>query len=237
MDHISIMALIAAVAGAGLQYKASEDAQKRQREEIARSLEAQRGYQMEAEKKAMDTAAGFETPKREAEQTQLAQEIETALLQPVSESQAIRATQQATQGDVSGDYQAAKAASDLETVKQAEQLARLLGKTTSASRLRMNEGIRMMDAGQAIDQIGGFSRGRAGADNIAIQQAGQVDPGKVLLGSLLQTAGMAGLMYGGSTTPKSLNVNSAPTMPGAPDLAPVYDVSSKNSFINAFKVR
>lgn len=158
---------------------------------------------MQAEKKAMDAASGYETPKRAAEQQQLAAEIEQSLIQPVSESQAIRAEQQTTQGNVSGDYQTAKAAADLQTMKQAEQLARLLGKTTSAGRLRMNEGIRLMDTGQAVDQLAGFSRGRAGADNIAIQQAGLVDPGQVLLGSLLQSAGTAGLMSGGSAAVKS----------------------------------
>ena len=198
MDPFTIAALVAAVAGAGMQYKASQDAQERQRREIQASLQAQRELQMQAEKKAMDAATGYETPKRAAEQQQLATEIEQSLIQPVSESQAIRAEQQTTQGDVSDDYQTAKAAADLETMKQAEQLARLLGKTTSASRLRMNEGIRLMDTGTAVDQLGSFSRGRAGADNIAIQQAGLVDPGQVFLGSLLQSAGTAGLRAGGS---------------------------------------
>ena len=184
------------MSGAGLQYKASSDAQDRQRREIAASLEAQKQLQMEAEAKATNSADEYETPKRVEAQDKIATDIEQSLINPVSESQAIRAQQQTTQGDVSGEYSTAKAASDLETMKQAQQLARLLGKTTSASRLRMNEGIRLMDTGQEIDQLAGFSRGRAGADNIAIQQAGQVDPGQMLLGSLLQTAGTAGLIGG-----------------------------------------
>ena len=36
MDPFTIAALVAAVAGAGMQYKASSDAQERQRREIAR---------------------------------------------------------------------------------------------------------------------------------------------------------------------------------------------------------
>jgi hypothetical protein len=207
MDPITIAALVAMVAGAGIQYKASSDAQERQRREIEASLSAQRELQMEAEKKAMGAAAEFETPKRAAEQQQLAADIEQSLIQPVSESQAIRAQQQTTQGDVSGDYTTAKAKSDLETVKQAEQLARLLGKTTSAGRLRMNEGIRLMDTGQEVDQLAGFSRGRAGADNIAIQQAGQVSPGSVLAGQLLMAAGSAGLMSGGGAAAKTTTTN------------------------------
>lgn len=165
---------------------------------------------MEAEKKAMGAAAEYETPKRAAEQQQLASEIEQSLIQPVSESQAIRAQQQTTQGDVSSEYSTAKAASDLETMKQAEQLARLLGKTTSAGRLRLNEGIRLMDTGQAVDQLGNFSRGRQGADNIAIQQAGNVDPGQMFLGSLLQSAGTAGLSAGGSAASAGGGLNASP---------------------------
>lgn len=210
MDPFTIAALVAAVAGAGLQYKASTDAQERQRREIEASLQAQRELQMQAEKKAMDAASGYETPKRAAEQQQLATEIEQSLIQPVSESQAIRAEQQTTQGNVSGDYQTAKAAADLQTMKQAEQLARLLGKTTSASRLRMNEGIRLMDTGQAVDQLGSFSRGRQGADNIAIQQAGLVDPTKVFIGQILQAAGSAGIMSGGAPSSSSTNLGTAP---------------------------
>ncbi len=203
MNPITIAALAAMVAGAGIQYKASTDAQERQQREIMASLEAQRALQMEAEKKAMGAAAEFATPKRAAEQEQIAADIEQALIQPVSESQAIRAEQSTTQGNVSDEYTTAKAKSELETVKQAEQLARLLGKTTSAGRLRMNEGIRLMDTGQDVDRLAGFSRGQAGADNIAIQQAGQVSPGSVLAGQLLMAAGSAGLMYGGGAAGKT----------------------------------
>lgn len=242
MDPITIAALVAMVTGAGLQYKASTDAQARQREEIARSMAAQQELQMQAEKKALDTAQTYDPSQRTAEQTQIADDIEQSLIKPVSESQAIRAQQTTTQGDTSGDYQVAKAASDLQTMKQAEQLARLLGKTTSASRLRMGEGIRMMDAGQAIDQLNSFSRGQSGADNIAIQQAGLVDPGQVFLGQLLQSAGTAGLMSGGGSVDK-LAVNAEPTIAASPGMAPVYDVSkvgstgvrgSFNNFVRAF---
>ena len=60
-----------------------------------------------------------------------------------------------------------------------------------------------MDTGQDVDRLAGFSRGQAGADNIAIQQAGLLDPGQVLLGSLLQSAGTAGLMSGAGTAAKA----------------------------------
>lgn len=203
MTGLEIAALVAAVAGAGLQYNAAREAQARMEAETRRSLENQRRLQMQAEKKALDTAANYETPKRQAEQAQIAEQITQELIAPVSESQAIRQGQQTTQGNVSEDYLTAKAASDLNTLKQAEQLARLLGKTTSASRLRMNEGIRLMDAGMDIDRLNNFSRGQAGADQIAINAAGQADPGQMFLGALLQAGGSAGLAggFGGKTTP------------------------------------
>lgn len=207
MDPFTIAALVAAVAGAGLQYQASSDAQKRQQQAIRESLDSQRKLQMKAEGKALERAEDYETPKRMVEQQQLADEITTNLVAPVSESQQIRAQEQTTQGNVSESYDTAKAASDLNTMKQAEQLARMLGKTTSAGRLRLNEGIRLMDTGIDVNQLGSFSRGQAGADQIAINQAGQLDPGKVLLGSLLQAGGTAGFMAGGSSA--------APKMTGA----------------------
>lgn len=197
MDPFTIAALVAMVAGAGVQYKASTDAQKRQQQEIRTGLASQKELQLKAEKRALDTAATFDTPKRAEEQAIIADELTQEMMAPVSESQNIRAEQQTTQGDVSNDYSTAKAASDVNAIKTAQSLAKLLGKSSSANRLRMNEGIRVLDAGQDIDRLGGFSRGQAGADGIAIQQAGQVDPGMVLAGSLLQSAGSAGLMYGG----------------------------------------
>ena len=198
MDPFSIAALIAAIAGAGIQYKAQQDASKRQSEEVERSLAAQRDLQMQAEQKALKTAQTYETPKRQQEQQEIAQEIEQSLMTPVSESQAIRNQQTTTQGDVSQDYTTAKAWAELETMKQAEGLARLLGKTTSAGRLRMREGIRLMDAGMDVDRLNNFSRGQHGADQIAIQQAGQVNPGQMFLGSVLQGLGAAGMAYAGS---------------------------------------
>lgn len=198
MTGLEIAALVALIAGAAVQYQANSEAQDRQQSQIRRSLEAQDKLQREAESKAMATASKFSPKDRMAEQAQLEAQITEGLIAPVSESQAIRAEQQTTQGNVSGDYTTAKAASDATALKNADALARLLGKTTSANRLRMNEGVRLMDTGMAIDQLNNFSKGQQGADSIAIQQAGLVDPGKVFAGQLLSAAGSAGLMYGGA---------------------------------------
>lgn len=198
MDPITIASLVAMVAGAYAQHQAAVDASDRQNAAIREGLKRQSELQQQAEKKALDTAQTYNTADRSTEQTQIADQITQELLTPVSESQAIRAQQQTTQGNVSDDYNTAKAASDVESLKSTEKLARLLGKSTSANRLRMNEGIRLMDAGQAIDQLGSFSRGNNAADQIAIQVAGRPDADMQFAGSVLQGLGTAGLMGAGS---------------------------------------
>lgn len=201
MELITIAALIAAITGSAMQYKASRDAQERQNSAIRESLARQKDLQMQAEKKATDTAMQFAPGDRKAEQAQIADQLTQELIQPVSESQAIRSQQSTTQGNVSNDYTTAKAASELNAVKSAQQLAALLGKTTASNRLRVNEGVRLMDTGQAIDQLGSFSRGNQAADDIAIQVAGRPDAGLQFGGSVLQGIGSAGLMgTGGSVT-------------------------------------
>jgi hypothetical protein len=193
-----IIALMIALAGAAVQYKASSDAQSRQKDEIGRAQASQRALQLQAEQKALGAASKFATPDRVKEQDQIAEQITADLIVPVSENQTLRAAGQGAQGDVSGDYKTAKAASDLNAIKSAEALARMMGKTSSSQRLRMNEGIRLMDTGQQIGTLGSFSRGQAGADNIAIGQAGQIDPGMQFAGSALQSIGSAGMAYGGA---------------------------------------
>ena len=193
MDPITIAALIATIAGSAMQYKATQDARDRQDSAIRESLARQKDLQMQAEKKATDTAMQFAPADRKAEQSQIADQITQELVQPVSESQAIRSQQSTTQGNVSNDYTTAKAASELNAVKSAQQLAALLGKTTASNRLRMNEGVRLMDTGQSIDQLNSFSRGNQAADQIAIDVAGRPNAGLAFGGSVLQGLGSAGL--------------------------------------------
>ena len=203
MDPLTIAALTAVIGGAGLQYKAQTDAANARNREIAQSLMNQRKLQVEAEKKALDTAQTFNTPDRMKEQAALEQTIEQGLMQPVSDSQAIRAQQTTTQGNVSNEYQTAKAASDAAVLKDAHMLARLMSKTTGANRLRMNEGLRMMDASMDIDRLGSFSRGQHAADQVAIEVAGRPDAGMQLAGGVMQGLGMVGLMggFGGKAPP------------------------------------
>lgn len=205
MDPFSIAALVAMVAGAGMQYKASNDAAKRQAAETRAALARQAELQKQAEAKAMGQAKEFNTNDRAAAQDQIAQELTQEFIKPVESAQQINAAQSTTQGAVSNDYTTAKAKSNAETMKAAEFVARLLGKTTAAGRLRNNEAIRMADTAAGIDRLGNFSRGQAGADQIAIQAAGRPDAGMQLAGGLLSAAGSAGMSgaFNGANTAAS----------------------------------
>lgn len=195
MTGIEIAALVAMFAGAAQQYQASQEAQARQQQAINNSLDSQEKLQRKAESTALDAASRFDPNERLKQQATIADNITTGLMAPVSESQQIRSENAGVQGNVSSSYDAAKATADLNTLKNAESMARLLGKTTSSNRLRMNEGVELMNSGQRIDQLNNFSNGQKAADSIAIQQAGQIDPTKVFIGNILQAAGSAGMMY------------------------------------------
>lgn len=199
MTGLEIAALIAALSGTAIQYKNSTDAARRATEATQRALQRQDGLQQQAEKKAMDTAKEFTTDDRTANQAQLEQQLTEQFTQPAAEAQAINSAQSTTQGNVSEDYTAAKARSDVKRATDLHTLARLMGKTTAAGRLRSNEAIRVADSAAGIDRLGSFSRGNAAADQLAIQNAARPNANMQLLGGLLQAGGSAGLAYGGST--------------------------------------
>jgi len=237
MDPITPYALAALLSGAYMQYQASSDAQERQNAAIRESLSRQRDLQMQAEQKAVGAAQDFAPADRKVAQTQIADQITKDLITPVSESQAIRSQQSTTQGNVSGDYTTAKAQSELNSVKAAQQLAALLGKTTASNRLRMGEDINLMNTGQSIDQLNNFSRGQNAADQIAIQVAGRPDASKMFMGSLLQTAGGAGAAMGGTGGVTSADITAANMSPD-----PIATLNTNkgwtgdtNNFASAFK--
>lgn len=194
MDPLDIASLFSMLAGTATQYKASTDAQSRQRAAIEQSLQRQADFSKKATQKALDVAQQFDPNNRIARQDVIQADTQKQLETPVLESQVARADGQTVVGNVSKDYTAAKATSDLNQLKATSDLARLLSKSTSAARLRQNEAIDLMNAGQSIDQINNFAGGQKNADAIGIQQAGLMDPNLMLVGQLLSGGGQAGLM-------------------------------------------
>lgn len=211
MDPITIASLISMVAGSYMQHQAQQDAIGRQQRVIQQGLQQQRELQQQAEKKAMDTAQTFKTEDRNVEQQKIADTTTQNLAQPVEQAQNLRAEQQSVQGNTSDAYKNAKAKSDVQTLQNAQQLARMLGKVSSAGRLRANEAVNILNAGQGIDQLNSFSRGDQAANQIALQGAGQVDPNAMMVGGILQGVGSAGMAggFGGSSPVSEANLTAA----------------------------
>lgn len=239
MDPFTIAALTAMIGGSYLQHQAQQDALRRQQQAIREGLERQRQLQIQGEQTAMRAAQDFAPEARTEKQQQIADQTAENLAAPVSESQAIRAEQQTTQGETSDAYKAAKAKSDLQALQNAQVLARLLGKVSSAGRLRTDEAIGLMNAGQKIDQLNSFSRGNQAADQIAIQSAGVTDPTQMFIGSVLKGVGSAGLMgaSGGGLSAAGI-ASKYGTMPGSQQTAALWAQEAGmggGGFVDAFR--
>lgn len=187
-------ALAALLAGTAMNYKATNDASKRAQAATLLSLANQDDFSKKAEKKALAQADEFKIEDRKNEQQQIEEQLTKDFIAPVDTAQAINSQTATTQGDVSNDYSAAKAASDLNVMKNARNLAGLMAKTTGAGRLRTNEAVRMADTAAGVDRLGNFARGQAGVDQLAITAAARPDAGLQLGGGLLSAAGTAGMM-------------------------------------------
>lgn len=241
MTGLEIAALVSMVGGAYMKHQAQNDALKRQQQVIQEGLARQREHQMAAEQTAMKAAQEFAPEQRIEQQQQIADQTATTLAAPVSDSQEIRAQQQETQGETSDAYKTAKTKSDLQALQSAQALAKLLGRTSSAGRLRMNEAISLMDAGQKIDQVGSFSRGDQAANSIKMQAAGQADPSMQFWGSILQGAGSAGLSMG--SAPAGAGAGDGLTATGTADyslgdgLASGFDLGGTGLRSNAAKLK
>lgn len=188
-----ILPIIALLAGSYLQYQAQNNASKKATTTAVQNAARMDERSRQAEKKALDRAADYQTDTRQAEQADIEQGLASEYMAPVESAQAINAATTTTQGDVSADYKNAKAASDLNVVKNARQLAGLMAKVNSANRLRGNEAVRMTDTGMDIDRLANFANREGQIGQYAVQQAGRPDSGMMLAGSLLQGAGMLGM--------------------------------------------
>ncbi len=206
MDPITIASLTAMLASAYMQKQASDDANRRANDEIRRSLENQRLLQIEAENNAINASKKFAPEERIASQKTIEDQIATDLMVPVEKTQSDFSQKMGVSGNVSNDYSKLKSQSDLNVLKSSQELARIMSKISSGNRLRMNEGIGLADSGRSIDMLNNFSRGQQGADNIAIQKAGQLNTNKVFAGQVLGALGQAGMIHGASkpSTPSDM---------------------------------
>lgn len=184
------------VVGAAMQAKAASDAASRQRRASEEAMRRQAEYQRQAEERAMEQAREYQTEDRQEKQEELEGELTQMFYQPVESAQTVNNIKSTTAGAVSSDYMNAKAKSNSNQQKMAQELAGLFGKQRSANRLRQNEAISMSNAATDIGRIGNYAAGQYGVDKMKIDEAGQPNVGLNILGGLATSIGSAGVSAG-----------------------------------------
>lgn len=198
LDDLAIAGLIASLAGTAISYNSQQQAAKRANAESLAAMRRQQEYQRQAEQAAMDRAQDYRTENRLEEQQAIRQEMEREYLAPTLSAQAINASTSTTQGDVSGDYKAAKAKSDANVENLAKTFANMMARTNSSKQLRLNEGYKMADTASSIGRLQNFAQGQGAVDQLKINDAANSGGAGQFLGSLLGAAGTYGMVKGGN---------------------------------------
>lgn len=201
VDDLAVAALIASIAGAGLQYKATSDAAKRQQRQALEAQQRQLAMQNEATNVAARRASDFDPTTRQAAQDQITQQLTSTLDNQVSQpqvtAQGVQVGTTLPQGQGGADYLAAKAKEQAKTTASLRTLAALMGRMGSADELRRNEAVAFGDAAGQIGRIQSGADNIAGIDQVGIEAAGQPSPGAMLAGAALQSAGAYGMASSG----------------------------------------
>ena len=236
MGTAAIAGLIISLIGAAMQSYASYQSNKDAQAIINRSEEQNTADHKKLIDNINQETTNYAAEKRKEAQDEIASELEGQYKEPVSESQAIRAEQQTTQGDVSDDYKRAKAASDQRTQQTIGTLANLMGRVKSSNRLRMNEGIRMADMAAENDWLANNAMNRSTAAKIDAQNALNGYQTLKMLGqgaSAVGTALSLGSSLGGSAAAQGATTASNAGSSLASSYAPSYAASAAVNGANA----
>lgn len=198
IDDLAIAGLIASLAGTAISYNSQQQAAKRVNNESLAAIRRQNEYQRQAAEAAKNRAEDYKTENRLEQQEAIENELTQEYSAPALDAQAINAAAATTQGDVSGDYKAAKAKSDANVESLAKTFANLMARTNSAKQLRLNEGYKNADAATQIGLLQNFSNGQSAVDQMKIQNAANSGATGNLLGSILGAVGSYGMAKGGN---------------------------------------
>lgn len=197
IDDMLIGGLILSALGTATSAGASANASKATERARLDAYRRQQDLQRQAEQQAMDVADDYRIDKRMEAQNRIADRLEQEYLAPAMDAQTISQEAATTQGDISGDYVRAKAASDANVAQTTKNLARLMARAGSASQLRRNEAYQYANAASNIGLLQNFSRGQSAVDEMKIAEAANSGAGQNFLGNLMSTFGSAAMMGGG----------------------------------------
>lgn len=184
-----IVGLIMAIVGAATQMYASNQANKKAQARMNEGYMQLRESQDKINEQIAKATGEYETSKREATQAEEADRIASDIKADVAESQAIRDQQQTTAGNVSSDYEKARADAQQKTADEVNAFADLLGRIRSAGMLRMKEGWGTARIGQEISRLGRDAQGNMTVAQDEANQALHSYDGLANFGKLLGAAG------------------------------------------------
>ena len=186
-----IVGLIMAIVGAATQMYASNQANKKAQARMNEGYMQLRESQDKINEQIAKATGEYETSKREATQAEEADRIASDIKTDVAESQAIRDQQQTTAGNVSSDYEKARADAQQKTADEVNAFADLLGRIRSAGMLRMKEGWGTARIGQEISRLGRDAQGNMTVAQDEANQALHSYDGLANFGKLIGAAGTA----------------------------------------------
>ena len=189
MSGAEIVGLIMAIVGAATQMYASNQANKAAQARMNAGYMQLRDSQDKINQKIAQATENYQTNNRENTQAAEAERIANDIKTDVAESQQIRDAQQTTVGNVSNDYEAAKAAASQKTNEEMNAFADLLGKIRSAGTLRQKEGFNTARIGQDIQFLGRNAQGNMMVTQDEAQQALHSYDGLANFGKLVGAAG------------------------------------------------
>lgn len=217
-DDALIAGLVALVVGAAAnQYGQARQASKAQGQ-ADQLLMQQKKQGEDINNEILKAANEYRDQARQDRTADIAAELATRYEQPVLASQSERSEGQAVEGNVSDDYKAAKARQDAQSLQDVRDLASLMGRVNSASRLRMNEGFDLAKAQQRIAQMNKFANMDNNLGLMQVQATANgrngwnnVGDGLQIIGAALASYGAAGAAAGGGAAAGSSAGSSAGT--------------------------
>ena len=191
MNPLAIVGLVAAIVGSATQIYAQQAANRAAQAKINEGYAQQRKAQDKVNQKIAEATHNYASKNREEKQSAEAERIAQDIKADVSESQAIRDAQQTTAGNVSSDYEQARAEAKETTAQEMNAFADLIGKIRSAGTLRQQEGWATNRKLQDIQQIGRNAQGDWSVAQARAQDALHSRDGLANFGKLLGAAGTA----------------------------------------------
>lgn len=196
-----IGSLIAMIGGAYMKNRAQNKAFDQQKQAAQAAQMRQMQARDEAAAVAVRQAAQFAPEQRQVQQQQIQQDLTGQLDQQVAQpqitAQGVQVGATLPAGAGSTEYLTTKAKEQAKSTASLRELAALMGRIGSASELRRNEGVGMVDAGGEIGRIQTSANNTGGIDQIGIQGAGQPNIGALIAGEALSAYGANGMAMNG----------------------------------------